>query len=533
MNRLAALALALTIGNLFAQSVDEDELRRRDLNNIVFRNYVGPVMVINTAQEIRGIGFALAAGVQNRERFTYAGKYSVIRVFQPEDPKLSADIIVLEPAARVDHINGLNLIVSAYLERTFNYTREDARVLANFVTRYNALFRGNMDFFRNTYAAGVVQNLSAENAGLSTFYQEWPGRSRIVIPLRSSLSAGPRGLIDSDEVSRPEVTRAMPPTPENLQERREIVNIREREIQREEQAIQQREEQLRQQQTQQAPNQTPPNAQQQAQQTPPGQQPAQADRQNPQAPQNQSGQNQPPPNRDDQQGRQPQQNAQQTPAGQQPAATQQSPEQQELQRAREQLQQREENLQRDRQEIQQQEQQIAQAPQQRPAERERVDPVLFLSVDNDPNAAQFLMLDAAGRRRLARSDLNSIRGRKYVDLPDGFLVIAGREGGDAAVRLVVVDKERLGVLRTGTHDIHPDSDLQAQGQNVYAVFRDGNTTRLGLFNPALELVRRTEATVRPQTVIQIQGQRLLVQGTDGRVLFLNPTTLESILEVRP
>lgn len=529
MNRLAAVALVLTIGNLFAQSVDEDELRRRDLNNIVFRNYVGPVMVINTAQEIRGIGFALAAGVQNRERFTYAGKYSVIRVFQPEDPKLSADIIVLEPTARVDHINGLNLIVSAYLERTFNYTREDARVLANFVTRYNALFRGDMDFFRNTYAAGVVQNLSAENAGLSTFYQEWPGRSRIVIPLRSSLSAGPRGLIDSDEVSRPEVTRAMPPTPENLQERREIVNIREREIQREEQAIQQREEQLRQQQNPQAPNQPAQNPQQQAQQTPQGQQPTQVSQQDPQAPQNQTGQNQPPPNRGEQQDQQPQQ----TPAGQQPTANQQSPEQRELQRAREQLQQREENLQRDRQEIQQQEEQIAQAPQQRPVERERVDPVLFLSVENDPNAAQFLMLDAAGRRGLARSDLNSIRGRKYVDLPDGFLVIAGREGGDAAVRLVVVDKERLGVLRTGTHDIHPDSDLQAQGQNIYAVFRDGNTTRLGLFNPALELVRRTEAAVRPQTVIQIQGQRLLVQGTDGRVLFLNPTTLEPILEVRP
>ncbi len=518
MKKLLVLGGLLVIFPLLAQNVDEEELRRRDLNNIVFRNYVGPVTVVNTAQEIRSIGFSLAAGVQNRERFTYAGKYSVIRVYSPEDRKLSADIIVIEPSARVDHINGLNLIVGGYLERTFNYSREDARVLANFVTRYNALFRGNVDFFAQNYVAGVAANLTRENAGLSTNYADWPGKSRIVIPLRNTLSAGPRGLIDSDEVSRPEVTQTMPPTPENLQERRDIVNIREREIQREEQAIQQREEQLRQQQQQQPQQQ--PNQQQANQQQPNQQQ----NNQQPQ-PQNQQQQaNQQQPNQ--------QQPQQQSP--QQQPSQQQTAEQQEIQRAREELQQREENLQRDRQEIQRQEQQVAQAPQPaRPAERQPVDPVLFLLVDNDPNAAQLTILDAAQRRSLVRSDLNTIRNRKYIDLNDGYLVIAGREGGDAAVRLVVVDKEKLAILRTGKNDIHPDSDLAVQGQNIYAVVRDGGATKLGLFNSALELVRQSTVNVKPQSVIQVQAQRLLVQGSDGRVLFLNPTSLEQIFEVRP
>jgi len=524
MLKCGKIILFLSLSSIvFAQSVDENELRRRDLNSIVFRNYVGPLTVVNTAQEIRSIGYGLAAGVQNRERFTWAGRYSVLRVYAPQDPKMSADIIIIEPTARVDHINGLNLIIGGYLERTFNYSREDARVLANFVTRYNALFRGNLDFFRQNYADAVVQNLSAENAGLSTFYADWPGKSRIVIPLRSSLSMGPRGLIDADEVSRPEVTQSMPQTPETLQERRDIVNIREREIQREERAIQEREEQLR--QTQNQPTQPQQGTQNQQQNQPPTN-----NQQNPPN-QNQPNQQQGPTNNQGQQnqGEQPQnqqQNQQQQPSPQQ--------QQQEIQQAREELQRREENLQRDRQEIQQQEQQIAQAREQSPpAEREQTEPVLFLYVDRDPSFAQLMILDARGRRSLVKSDLNTIRGRRFVTISDGFLVIAGREGGNAAVRLVVLDKEKLTMLRTGQQDIHPDSDLVVQGQNIYAVLKDGTRFRLGIFDQALNLVRQSAIEVKPQTAIQVQGQRLLVQSTEGTALFLNPTTLEQIFEVRP
>lgn len=509
---------------VFAQNVDEDELRRRDLSGIVFRNYVGPVAVVNTVQEIRGIGFALAAGVQNRERFTFAGKYSIIRAYDPQQPGLSADILVLERDARVDHIDNLNLIVSGYLERTFNYRREDARLLANFVTRYNALFRGNMDFFRQNYAPVVVGYLSPENAGLSTYYAEWPGRSRIVIPLRSSLSAGPRGLIDADEVSRPEVTRSMPETPQALQERRDIVDLREREIRQEEQAIRQREEELRRrEQERQA-------AQQGAQE--------ELDRQQPQENRQVAAQQQ---RRETQQPAQADQQQQQ----QQASAQQQTNEDQERQRleqARQELQRREENLRQEREDIEQRERQQAEAQRQEAqqqqqqaaaAQREPIEPVVFLAVEADPVFARLMILDARGLRRLVSSELNSIRGRRYVPVPEGFLVIAGREGGDAAVRLVVLDREQLQMIRTGNNDVHPDSDLVVQGQNVYAAVKDGNRYRLGLFNLTLELVRQSAVEIRPQTAIQLQGQRLLVQAPDGRALFLNPQTLEQQAEVRP
>jgi len=99
--------------------------------------------------------------------------------------------------------------------------------------------------------------------------------------------------------------------------------------------------------------------------------------------------------------------------------------------------------------------------------------------------------------------------------------------------LVVLDKEKLTMLRTGQQDIHPDSDLVVQGQNIYAVLKDGTRFRLGIFDQALNLVRQSAIEVKPQTAIQVQGQRLLVQSTNGTALFLNPTTLEQIFEVRP
>ena len=63
MRRTLGLALLLLPSLLIAQDVAEDELRDFGTADIEFINYEGPHDVIDTDDEIRAIGRALAAGI--------------------------------------------------------------------------------------------------------------------------------------------------------------------------------------------------------------------------------------------------------------------------------------------------------------------------------------------------------------------------------------------------------------------------------------------------------------------------------------
>ena len=184
-------ALVLAVVALFAvcpawsQTVDEGELKSVGEQDIVFESYTGPHSVFDTAEEIVGIGRALALGIRGgAARADFFGLYSVIRAVDPaETSKLDADIIVLEPRAGVDHIRNLRRIIAGYVETAFGYSRADAELLAVFTTYYNAVYRGRTAELAERYSAAVMANLTAENAGLALSYRDWPGKTRLLVPL--------------------------------------------------------------------------------------------------------------------------------------------------------------------------------------------------------------------------------------------------------------------------------------------------------------------------------------------------------------
>ena len=139
------LALGLPAG---AQQVAEEELRSAG-QEIEFENYSGPYERVDTAEEIKAIGFLLAGSLQqdgNAGRFL--DKYRILRALDPrEQGKFDADILSIEAAARVDHIENVRRILAGYLEGAFAYNASDARLLARFATVYNAVYRGNLGYF--------------------------------------------------------------------------------------------------------------------------------------------------------------------------------------------------------------------------------------------------------------------------------------------------------------------------------------------------------------------------------------------------
>jgi hypothetical protein len=196
--------------NTLHAQINTDELEKGQGQQVEFQNYTGPATRIDTRAQIRGIGYPLGTAVKaGASRSGAENRYFVIHPeSDPEENKLDADIFGLGPSVGVDHIRNLRLIIQGYLEGAYNYTAQDAGLLAEYITIYNAVFRGNWTYFNTAYKRGVLQYLTPEKAGLATRFDEWPGKTLMVIPLRNS-TAGSLSAIDTSSLSDPQVIDKM------------------------------------------------------------------------------------------------------------------------------------------------------------------------------------------------------------------------------------------------------------------------------------------------------------------------------------
>jgi hypothetical protein len=189
--------------------VNTDELQKGQ-GQVEFQNYTGPNTRIDTRAQIRAIGTQLGAAVRGGAARSGAdARYFVIHsVTPPEGSSLDADIFGLGPGAGVDHIRNLRLIIQGYLESAYAYSAADATLLAEYITIYNAVFRGNAGYFNGAYKRAVTRSLAPERAGLSTRFSEWPGRTLMVIPLRNA-AAGSASALDTSSLTDPRVIDEM------------------------------------------------------------------------------------------------------------------------------------------------------------------------------------------------------------------------------------------------------------------------------------------------------------------------------------
>ncbi|MDR2418478.1 MAG: hypothetical protein LBD79_05445, partial [Treponema sp.] len=214
---------------LFAQ-VNTNELQQGQ-GSIEFYNYTGPVTRVDTVAQIRNIGYEQGLAVRRgAARSGATNRYFVIHsVTAPEGERMDADIFGLGAGVGVDHIRNLRLIIQGYLEGAYNYSAADARLLAQYITIYNAFYRGNWSFFGSRYKQAVLGNLSADRVGLSVRFNEWPGRTLIVIPLGNA-SPGSLSAIDTSAVSDEGVLEELRRDPnQGLDVRKEMVELKERE----------------------------------------------------------------------------------------------------------------------------------------------------------------------------------------------------------------------------------------------------------------------------------------------------------------
>jgi hypothetical protein len=211
-----ALAALLFPVDAFGQPADTEKSGADGSASLEFLNYQGPYARVETRAQIAGVGTALGSALENSAgagtmRLGDTARYFVIHPASGDgdgDGLLNADIFGIGVDAGVDHIRNLRLIIQGYLEAAYAYSERDAALLAEYITVYNAAFRGNRDYFSGRYKTEVMRYVDREKAGLSLRFDEWPGRTHILIPLNTG-RYGTLSAVDTASLTVPEVIGAL------------------------------------------------------------------------------------------------------------------------------------------------------------------------------------------------------------------------------------------------------------------------------------------------------------------------------------
>jgi hypothetical protein len=567
-SRLASFAacfLALLASTLAAQtasgalSPDRGEIESANASaaKIVFVNYEGPQSRIDSLAEIEGIGSSLGREIAaaSSERAGAEARYMVIRAIDPSvKDGLDADILVLGADAQVDHIRNLRWIIAGYLVSAWAYSEKDAYTLATFITIYDAVHRGDMAYFSSKYKAVVLKELGADNAGLALSYKEWPGRSRIVIPLSSGAAPGRLGTVDTGAVSDQAVVQSLKAqSDKGVSDRQALVDVKEREAAQAQADLDKQKADLAKAQEKLAADQAKAEADRAALEAAKAAQPKPAQ-----------------PAQPAQQPAQPAQPAQQPaqPAAQQPSqpAAATSPNAApaaELATKEAAVKAEESKVQAEQASVTAKQQEVASgeaavAAKQQEAASDRKDitndqktviasevaakqgaaanGVYLIRVGDDADhLGQIVFMDPDKGQAIRSSRINTIHLRSFAELSDAFVAVSGLQGKPGGVKLIRFDKTSLEDVAEAKQDMFPDSADLVSGATVYAVEAgtDGKFYLAAFGAADLAEKARSKDAVAPYTLIVQASGDIAAQSSSGAFLLLKSDTLEKIRDLNP
>jgi len=499
---------------VFAQ-VNQEELEQ-NLPQVIFINFEGPHARIDTREQIRQLGVVLgrqiftgqgnaastlaAMSEERRREYAYTveagalSRYFIIHcVSGPDGTKIDSDIFGLGVDAGVDHVRNLRTIIQGYLQTAYEYSERDAALLAEYITIYNAVYRGDWDYFLNRYKNQVIGNLVREKVGLSIRYDEWPGRTLMLIPLgHGGLSAIDTSTITDSRVVeelRREDDRGIP-------QRQDMVDLKEREAEQAERRAQTERDNIRQEEA---------SIVREREETAQEREKTQEDLEA---------------------GRITQEEADSKEQEADEKEQELAKREEDLDQRREEAQRLEDFAERKTEEAQQERQDIARD--QQAAIAEEAAGLFGITIEKtDPTSMGKLVRFTTAGRETRRSPLATVHVRTVTLLGERIIAIAGENVGNSAVRIVEINQDNLEIARQGDDDIMMGSLLWVNGSDLYAITVDlsNNNCYLARFNANFAIQAKSSVRVHPNASVTIQQGRLLTQRDNGAVLILNPADL--------
>lgn len=521
----AALAFVFC-ANSFSLEVDEKELETVSTQPVVFENYNGPHSVINSAAEIAEIGTDLGKIIaDNPETPKNAGsslRYQIIHAVNPEEKgKFDADIFVIGSSSSIDHIKNIRRIIAAYLSKAYGYSSDDAQTVATFVTVYNAVYRGNTDYFNLKYKKIVTDNLTAEKAGIALNYRDWPGKTQIVIPL-ADVNGG-LSTVDTSVISDKKVVQSMQEDEDKgVYSRKQMVNIKEREADKaqekandaQKKAVEESSKLKEEQKKAETAKTEAQNAQKEAEQA---QKKAEENPEDKQA------------QKEAEEKRQEAEQKQEEAVQQEQKVQEQSEKTQEAKNEAAQAQAAADTK---RTEAQTERTSIAQDQQtivREQTKNQNATGVYGLkSVDDLGILSTLVKVNAETGSVIKESPVTVIRSRTIFETQAGYIAIAGTSLGNGAVKLVVLDKENMEIVKESNENIAENSVLVSDGSNYYCIIQDGKNFVTGKFNENAENLLKSQVNVKPATPLTITQNGILATSSSNILVLLNTKDLSQI-----
>lgn len=525
--------------NIFALEVDKTELQSTKSTTIEFISYTGPHKIIDSVEAIKGIGKSLGKEIapsrDTSKTANLGNKYTVIHAIdENQTGKFDADIIFINKDANVDHITNLRRIISAYLVSAYDYSEADADTLAVFITVYNAVYRGDLDSFKNKYKDVVVKNLSSNNCGLSVNYKDWPGASEIVIPLYDVKNGG-LSTIETSVISDKKVVESMKEDDDkNIESRKEMVDIKEREAEKsQEKANAAQKKAVEEQKKLKEEKQKTKEAKAEAKEAEKKSEQAKAE------------------------------------AEEAKKEAEANPEDEELQKVAEEKQEEAEAAEQEAEEKQEalEEQQKAEATQEEKTEeakdeakteQERADKKQTEAqterkdiakdqqiVQNNeikeastPSSYGIVLTDEANilsklvkfnsktGEIIKSSPVTVIRNRTIYKTPDAYIAIAGENEGNGTIKLVLIDIETMEIFAESEETVSDTSVLVNDGNEYYCVINYDDDWVVGKYDETLALKLKSKVNVKQSTPITVTESGIVVTDKNGNLKLLSKETLE-------
>ncbi len=519
--------ITIPLVTVWSIEIDTEELESpTNTDDIVFINFNGPHAVINTMEQIIGIGTALAEQITLLEAETSGTvgeteRYAITRNIDTTGSALNAEILVLGPSAGVDHIRNLRAIISGYLVTAYEYTQEQADSLARFITVYNAVYRSDSAYFASKYNPSVLTGIETQNLGLSTNYEDWAGGTNILIPLTAI--EGALSPVETSVISDEAVIENLSSEPDMaVEDRAVLADLKEQEADQASELAQDAAKSAATAQEAAASAQQAAVVAQQAAVV-----------------------------------------AQQAASTAQEAALEEpenSVKQEEaitatetalkVQEEAEQIQQQALNIQQQANEMSQEatEQQTFADKKLYESQQESVDiqndaalvayqqstsanieviPALKLTDDKKLFSSIVLVNKTTGHE-ITASPVNQIRGRTIIPVEGGFLAIAGENKGRGAVRLVLIDDKTLEIKNQSYEQIAENAVLTLGPDGMYyTIIQNGKQFMLVKYNAELLIQARSSIYVMEGSPITFSGDSIIVTDETNTIQYLRSDTLRA------
>jgi len=533
MKRFTFLFILLQI-NIFSLNYMVEEKEIRTDKKIEFINYEGKRTRVDKTKDVIGIGERLA-GIEGRLKTV--GKYSVLHIVSNKGDKFDADIFIIEKDAEVDHIKNVRAMIAGYLSKSYNYKYDDAYTIATFLTYYNAVYRGNIDYFTSKYKDEVIKNISKNNAGIDISYKNWAGKTRMLIPIVSYVEEKKISLSETTE--KKVIDRLKEEKDKGTGEREKITKIKEKELKEIKEEVKKKEQDLEKEKAKLEEDKT-------KKETLIKEIKDLKEKGSDENAKKEIVKKEEEVKKIDKDIKEKEEKIKEK--------------EKKVEEGKNIIKQKEEEIKKDKEEIKKDKEEVKKIEEIKKNPEEALKKIEKLEKEVEEKKAlvdkniykdrfyylkrlkfttggfydsQMIAIDAAVRKIITRSPLNIITGQDFSITDDGIIVIARKTEKSDEHLLTMLDKDELKPIRVSKTEVFVRSFIRVDEGFIYCIVKENNKFYLGKFDKDLILVKKTDREIDQDSIISVYKDMIYINSSDKNIFVFDKNKLEFVDQIKP